>query len=140
MANGNGQRPKLELKPEPVRLKLLRDQPLVGENTHGKYYLYLVSTDSGQELAWFAPPEIHEVISNLKAGSELLVKKPKGGKVEVSVLGKAETADQKPDTLRDLMLQSVIDADFVLKNCGVQVSDELQKLSTAIFIARTRAY
>ena len=27
-----------------------------------------------------------------------------------------------------------------LKNCGVQVSEEVQKLSTAIFIARTRAY
>jgi hypothetical protein len=34
---------KLELQlNQPIKLKLLRDQPLVGENGHGKYFMYAV--------------------------------------------------------------------------------------------------
>ena len=34
-------RPKLELQlNQPVQVKLLHDQPLVGENGHGKYFMY----------------------------------------------------------------------------------------------------
>jgi hypothetical protein len=34
-------RPKLELQSNhPIKLKLLRDLPLVGENSHGKYTMY----------------------------------------------------------------------------------------------------
>lgn len=126
---------------QPVTLRLLRDQPHVGQSSHGPYFLYSVQDEQRQEYAWFAPVDVHEAIqtSGLKSGSEISVKRVKGGRVELSVLGKSETSEQKPDTLREQMMQSVHDADFILKNCGVQVSEELQKLSTAIFIARTKA-
>jgi len=42
------------------------------------------------------------------------------------------------DSLRDMLLQCVVDADSIIKSAGVQVSDELQKLATTLFIARTR--
>lgn len=40
---------------QPIKLKLLRDQPLVRENGQGKYFMYAVSNESDLELVWFAP-------------------------------------------------------------------------------------
>ena len=49
-------RPKLELQlNQPVRVKLLRNEPLIGENGHGKYFMYAVANEAGEELVWFAP-------------------------------------------------------------------------------------
>ena len=70
-------RPKLELQlNQPVRVKLLRNEPLIGENGHGKYFMYAVEDQAGEELVWFAPATAHETIQSqqLKAGSEIIVK------------------------------------------------------------------
>jgi len=85
-------RPKLELQfYTPIKLKLLRDQPLIGENEHVKYTMYAVTNEAGEELVWFAPSTAHDVIQSqqLKAGSEIIVKLAGKNKVEVSILGKA---------------------------------------------------
>ena len=85
-------RPKLDLQMnQPTRIKLLRNEPLVGENGHGKYFMYAVTNEAGEELVWFAPSPAHDVIQSqqLKAGSEIIVKLTGKNKVEVSILGKA---------------------------------------------------
>jgi len=42
------------------------------------------------------------------------------------------------DELRDILLQCVKDADYVIRNAEGQISDKIQKLATTLFIARTR--
>jgi hypothetical protein len=133
----------------PSKLKLLRDQPHVGDNGHGKYFLYSVQDEAGIEFAWFAPQEIHDVIqtNGLRAGSEILVKRVQANgkkgvtKVELSMLGKSAEPQSHPssDNCKELLLQSIRDAVDIVKEAGIQFSnDELQKLATTLFIQRTR--
>ncbi len=114
-------RPKLLLElNQPIKLKLLRDQPLVGENGHGKYTMYAVANEAGKELVWFASSTVHDVIQSqqLKAGSEIIVKLTGKNKVEVSILGKAAEPEQvsNSDNMSDIMVQSMRDARSHLKN------------------------
>lgn len=146
MANN---RPKLEVTETPLKLKLLRDQPHVGDNGHGKYFLYSVQDEAGIEFAWFAPQEIHDVIqtNGLKTESEILVKRIQANgkkgvtKVELSILGKS--AEPHPglsgDRCKELLLQSIRDAIDIVKEAGIQFSnDELLRAATTLFIQRTR--
>jgi hypothetical protein len=137
-------RPKLELQlNQPIKLKLLRDQPLVGENGHGKYFMYGVTNEAGEELVWFAPATAHEVIQSqqLKAGSEIIVKLIGKNKVEVSILGKAAEPEHapKPDSLKDVMVQSMKDAAEILAavpDLGFRAEDA-RAIGLSLFIART---
>jgi hypothetical protein len=138
-------RPKLELQlNQPIKLKLLRDQPLVGENGHGKYFMYAVLNESGEELVWFAPSTVHEVIQSqqLKAGSEIIAKLTGKNKVEVSILGKTaepEHASTSPDNLKDVMTQSMRDAAEILAavpDLGFR-AENARSIGLSLFIART---
>lgn len=128
----------------PLKLKLLRDQPHIGDNGHGKYYLYSVQDESGVEFAWFAPPDAHEVLQNLKAGAEIIAKRISRAKIEVSILGNG--ADEKPtngtaDHFKDIMQQSLQDAIDItrsMKDVPFQAED-LRSICSCLFIARTRA-
>jgi hypothetical protein len=154
--NGNGNRPKLdpELNQE-VRVRLLKDKPYTGENGFGKYYLYSVeNTQTGEELAFFAPDYIHTIIEehNLIKGSEFLVKKvphQNGNKKITSMLELSlvsmPSPEHKPtngsDNLRETLLQCVRDAanivDEVKNDVAFRVED-LRSLSLTLFIARTK--
>lgn len=109
-------RPKLELQlNQPIKLKLLRDLPLVGENGHGKYTMYAIQDESGEEHVWFAPSTAHDVIQSqqLKAGSEIVAKFTGKNKVEVSTPGKAvdpEHMSKSADNLAEILKQSIADA------------------------------
>jgi hypothetical protein len=141
MATNN--RPKLELKVnQEVKLRLLKDKAYIGESSVGKYFLYSVkNVDTGEELSFFAPENIHEAIvsQSLNAGSEFMLKRS-NGKFEFSLIGKSATPEQtRTDNLRDIMLQSVKDAEDVVEKSGIQFSnDELQKFATTMFIARAK--
>lgn len=109
-------RPKLELQlNQPIKLKLLSDLPLVGENGHGKYTMYAVENESGEELVWFAPSTARDVLQSqqLRAGSEIIAKLTGKNKVEVSILGKAadpEHVSKSADNLAEILEQSIGDA------------------------------
>jgi len=133
-----------------VKLKLLRDNPYIGENGRGKFFLYSVN-DGTQELAYFADESIHQLIqqSKLKQGSEFqLVKKAvQNGKrmssqIEFSIVDQAhptQVASPQDDGLRAILLNCIHDAEYVAKNSGLQFSlDEIQKLATTLFIQRTK--
>lgn len=115
-------RPKLELKENPpIKLKLLRDQPLVGKNRHGKYFMHAVAKEAGEELVWFTPLTAHDVIQSqqLKAGSEVMVKLTGKNKVEVSILGKAaepEHVSKLAENLAEILKQSIADAALAIRS------------------------
>ncbi len=155
--NGNGtQRPKLEpaLNQE-VRVRLLKDKPFTGENSVGKYYLYSVqNVNNAEELAFFAPAEVHQIIEDKKLtkGSEFIIKKVPyqngkkiGSKLELSLVSVAAapppvSSQERGDNLKQLLLTCILDAAAIVKEAGVQFSnDELQKLATTLFIQRTRS-
>ena len=57
------ERQKLELEiNSPTKIKLLFDEPIVGESQYGKYYLYAVSNGSDKEYSLFAADTVHEVL------------------------------------------------------------------------------
>ena len=109
-------RPKVELKEnQPTKLKLLRNEPLIGENGHGRYFMYAAMNEGGEGLVWFAPAPAHEVIQSqqLKAGSEIIVKLIGKNRVEVSILGKPakpEHETKSGDNLAGILKQSIADA------------------------------
>ena len=128
-----------------LKLKLLRDVH-VGTNGHGQYFLYSVLDEQGQEYAWFAPAEAHEVIQSagLKAGSEILVSRVSngrnGGKFEVAILGKA--AEPASNDLKDVMLQCVRDAAEIVsevKELALRAEDA-RSIALTLFIARTKQF
>ena len=138
-------RPKVELQlNQPIKLKLLRNEPLIGENGHGKYFMYAVSNEVDEELVWFAPATAHDVIQSqqLKAGSEIIVKLIGKNKVEVSILGKAAEPEHAPnstDSRKDIMIQSMRDAADILAavpDLGFRAEDA-RAIGLSLFIACT---
>ena len=151
--NGNT-RPKVELAlNESATLQLLKDKPYHGESSFGAYYLYTVSQD-GVEKALFSTPELHQKIAEagLKAGDMFTLDKvavQNGRKVTARIdlqgVSRGQAASpgngngiSSEDHLKEVLLQCVKDADSIIKSAGIQVSDELQKLATTLFIARSR--
>ncbi len=155
--NGNGTTTRGKVEPglnQEVRLRLLKDKPFTGENGYGKYYLYSVQDlDDGEEKAFFAPADVHQVIEDKKLtkGSEFIIKKVPyqngkkiGSKLEISLVSVAapspvQHSEHNPDNLKQILLGCIMDAAEIVKQAGVQFSnDEIQKLATTLFIARTR--
>ncbi len=129
---------------QPIKLKLLHDQPLIGENGHGKYTMYAVENETGEQMVWFAPSTAHDVIQSqqLKTGSEIIVKLIAKNKVEVSILGKAAEPerDSKPDNLKNVMIQSMRDAAesvAAVPDLGFRAEDA-RAIGLSLFIARTK--
>jgi hypothetical protein len=126
-----------------MKLKLLRNEPLIGRNSHGEYYMYAVTNEAGEELVWFAPSTAHDVIQSqqLRAGSEIIVKLTGKNKVEVSILGKAAEPERasKTDNLRDVMIQSMKDSAEIVAAVpalGLRAEDA-RAIGLSLFIART---
>jgi hypothetical protein len=151
--NGNRQKVELALNSE-AKLTLTKDRCYEGTNAYGAYYLYSVDHE-GETKTYFAPPEVHQAIleSGIRTGDQFLIRKKavQNGrkviaKVEFEVISKQPVlpsngngnGSKVEDSLRDMLLQCVVDADSIIKSAGVQVSDELQKLATTLFIARSR--
>ena len=134
-----------------VRVKLLKEKPYIGENSVGKYFLYsVVNLVSGEEMAFFAPDYIHDIIvaKHLGKDSEFILRKvpfQNGSKItsklELSVVSVAAKVpvSSETDGLKEILLQCVKDAAEVIRSSGIQLgNDELQKLAISLFIQRTR--
>lgn len=99
-------------------------------------------------LSFFSPPEIRRVIQekNLGKGSQFILRKPvqqngKKPKLEIALMGNGSVVGKSEggDNLKQLLLQCIQDAAEIVKEAGIQFSnDELQKLATTLFIQRTR--
>ena len=151
--NGNN-RPKVELAlNSEAKLTLTKDKCYEGTNSYGTYYLYSVEQD-GEVKSFFATPDVHQLIleSGIRTGDQFLIRKKaiqNGRKVVAKIDFEVISRQPVPppngngshveDSLRDMLLQCVVDADTIIKSAGVQVSDELQKLATTLFIARSRS-
>lgn len=63
------ERKKLDLQlNSPVDVELLFDEPIVGTNRYGEYYLYAVKAGE-EEYSLFASPKVHETLRNLNRGN-----------------------------------------------------------------------
>ena len=153
--NGTANKPKLDLLlDKPIKLTLLKDKPYIGNNNYGEFYLYSVKDENGIDYSYFSDAPIHQLIQDhkLKAGSSFVLQrvavmngKKTSSKVEFSIIGEPEPVQQTPssggsDNLKELLLQSILDAADVVKAAGIQFNnDELQKLATTLFIQRSRS-
>jgi hypothetical protein len=147
--SNNGTKPKVDLLlNQPVRIKLLKPTPYIGENAHGKFYLYNVTSEEGMEMAYFATESVHNLIqvNQLKAGSMIqLTKRTKG--TEFAIVGQvvpetlpAIASEATTDNLRAIMLQCVIDSAEIVKSSGVQLNNEdLVRIGITLFIQRAKA-
>ena len=84
--NSNGSKPKLELQVNvPSTIILLQDKPAMGESKFGKWWLYNVKDETGNELSFFAPEQVQIFIesNDLRKGSKLKITKisEKNGKM-----------------------------------------------------------
>jgi hypothetical protein len=148
-SNGNGYPPKVDLQlGQQVRLKLLRP---VKEGKNGKdpFYLYrVVDLDTGEEMSFFAPADVHGLIQDQKigVGGEFLLKRVQNGtasssKLELSILGRApEPVRTESDDMKVLLLRSIKVVSEAVQESGIQFSnDSIQDLISTVFIQLTKA-
>ena len=155
------QRKKLERElNRPTEIKLLYDEPIVGESQYGNYYLYAVESE-GAEYSFFAPKEVHEKIVNLRKGDTAIITKSakqqgsrfvasydvilpeysnRSNKVQTideiidDVLPSAEEDDN--DSLYEIMLKSLRDAVDIANELGGIV--DVNRIGITLFIARSK--
>jgi len=142
------QRPKLELKlNESTSIKLLYDDPIVGNSQYGEYYLYAIRNGDGNEYSFFAPKSVHDVLKDLKSGDEAVVTKlaaERGNKVVTTYHVESTKNNNLPEQedvtdesefnpYLDTMQQSLNDA-LSLKKKFEEVN--VNQLAVTIFISR----
>jgi hypothetical protein len=149
MANQNGQKPKLEIAElnKPLKFKLQLNEPITGKQKNGDpWQLYPVKDESGNELSFFAPDDIHTILAEhkLKTGDEFILTRVENGtkgssKLQVSIIGKESTPVPKADSLKEVMIQSMHDAADILAavpDLGFRAEDA-RAIGLSLFIART---
>ena len=86
---------------KPAKFKLQHDC-ITGKNNYGEYHLYPLKDDSGNELSFFAPDDVHSVLAEhkLKSGDEFILTRVENGKkgsskLQVSIIGKSEEEQER---------------------------------------------
>jgi len=147
------ERKKLDLKlNQPATLELLFEEPVVGDSTYGKYFLYAVKKGNGEENNFFAPEELHEQMKGLHKGNKVEITKlaeQKGSKIitkyDFKVISngngkKAPDNDTSSSVARDnyfdIMLASYLDALRIQENLNGMV--DVTKIAVCLFIARSK--
>jgi len=145
-----------------VHLKLLKDNPHIGESTNGRYFLYSVSdlTDGGEEKSFFAPDYIHEIIqsSKLTKGSEFKLKKitqsgngngKQTTRLELALIpssgsnGNGQHPPETGDNLKEIMERCVRDAVEIINSFKDQVpfqTADTRSIASTLFIARSKQF
>jgi hypothetical protein len=149
MANQNGQKPKLEITElnKPAKFTLLLEEPITGKQKNGDaWQLYPVKDEAGNELSFFAPNDVHAVLTEhkLKSGDEFILTRVENGnkgssKLQVSIIGKETQPNPKPDNLKQVMTQSLHDASEIVAAAPefrLGPSD-LRAIGVSLFISRT---
>jgi hypothetical protein len=107
-------KPKLDLNEgEEVQVKSTHAQPVSGRSDFGDYHMYGVAKADVTECVFFAPDEIHQIISDRKLprGSEFVLRKVKG-KLSMALTGNGQEPKEENsgDGYRELMELSLRDA------------------------------
>ena len=147
------ERPKLELEiNKPTHIKLLYDEPIVGESQYGKYFLYAVSNGNGNEYSLFAHDSVHDVLKACPKGTEAIITKlaAQRGKKLVTTFSTeiVEKASKEESTVANLkqpqtnpylenMLQSFEDAIKVQEKFNGMAN--VNQLAVTMFIQRTKS-
>lgn len=160
------ERKKLELNiNQPTKVALLYDEPIVGKNQYGNYYLYAIESE-GEQYSFFAPEEIHESLQNCSKGDQVVLTKlaaernkkivtkyvleyPKNGNDHLSnssvkeksgeMIIEAETnANTKSDHYYDTMLKSYKDALAIQDDLGLNGLVDISRIAITLFIARAK--
>ena len=144
-----------------MNLELLYDDPVVGENKYGSYYLYAVRAGE-EEYSFFAPAPVHEELQNFKRGEHVIVTKlaanrngklvttyaigkqsngklPKNGKTVEPEKKEADGQAKPPvneDHYYDVMLKSYGDAISINEKLNGMI--DVSKVAVTLFIARTK--
>jgi hypothetical protein len=138
-------KPKLELNEgEEVQVKLTHAQPVSGKSGFGEYNMYGVAKPDGSEFVFFAPDEVHRIISDrkLSRGSEFVLRKVKG-KLEISLTGNGQQHEAEKvdgDGYRELMersLRDAIDATKAVNSVQWDV-DSIRSIALSLFIQRVK--
>lgn len=144
-------RKKLEIQlNQPCSVELLFDQPTIGQSQYGEYYLYAVRNGDGQtEYSYFAPPEVHDKLKDLKKGDRATILKlaeQKGSKIitryEVSVEKTKQSSEAivqttASDNLYQLMRASCLEAVQIQNELGA-MPDSTKSIALALYISRTK--
>lgn len=134
-------KPKLTLEiGVPRRVKLLRNKPYNGTNSAGEYHLYSVAdSETGEEMAYFAPENIHKTIEDLKLRADAVIQLTRvNGRVEVAVVGPtAEAPAKESDQYKVIMRQCLQDAIEITNGLNWD-SESVRSICSGLFIARTR--
>lgn len=131
-----------------MNIELLFDQPQVGSSQYGEYYLYAVRNTDGAEYSYFAPPEVHQHLKDLKKGDRatiLKIAEQKGSKIvtryEVAVEKQLPNqpvlaSASGPDPFYEQMLQSCKDAVKISTEIGGMMDPK--NIAVTLFIARSK--
>jgi len=147
---------------KPLTLELLYDEPVVGQNRFGNYYLYAVKSGV-EEFSFFAPESVHEDLQNFKRGEHAIITKlaankngklittysverplngmhPENGKkpleTDQTKTDDAETSFENGDRYYDTMLRSYKDALSINEHLNGLI--EVSKVAITLFIARSK--
>ena len=142
------ERKKLELQiNSPANLELLFNDPIVGENKFGEFYMYGLKNGK-EEYSFFAPLSIHEQLKNKPKGTKFQITKTatqKGKKLvtdfDIKFLDNGISKEKDPDQKSDengyyeAMLQSYAEATKIQSQFSAV---NLNQCAVTLFIARTK--
>ncbi len=139
-------RKQLELLPnQPKIIKLISDKPLIGKNSYGDYYMYVVKNGSDEELSFFAPNEIvHNRLKDLKKGTQLEITKTaqqngKGITVDYEIVileQKPSPKNSNDDFYYEAMEKSFADAIRIQNKFNGMAN--VNQLAVTIYISRLK--
>ena len=135
---------------QPTHIKLLFDEPIVGESKFGSYFLYACKNGDGKEYSFFAPDAVHEVLKDQKKGTEAIITKiaaQRGKKLvttyDVQIVSTQEIGSNPPppcaeesNPYLENMLRSFADAQVVQKKFN---GANTNQLAVTMFIQRTKS-
>ena len=141
------ERKKIILEPnKETRMEMLFDQPIIGQSTYGDYFLYSVRNGDGLEYSFFAPPEVHEKLKDLKKGDVVLINKKvmqKGKKVvtdyEITPV-KRVTNQEGPLIITDEFYYNAMEKslEYAQKLQAKYTGMQLSQIAISIFIQMTK--
>ena len=130
-----------------AKFTLLLEKPITGKQKNGDpWQLYPVKNESGNELSFFAPDDIHTIMAEhkLKTGDEFILTRVENGskgssKLEVSIIGKDSSTAPESDNLKELMIRSMRDAAAIAAEAPEFRfgSSDVRAIANSLFIARS---
>ncbi len=144
-----------------MNIELLYDEPVIGENKFGNYFLYAVKSGE-EEYSFFAPETVHGELQSFKRGEHAIitklaanrngklvttyaVEKPAGmkqpynnkaGEPAKSGADASSKPAENADRYFEIMLKSYKDALSINENLNGLI--DVSKVAITLFIARSR--